>query len=43
MNPTGFEPAINGLFRLWFKNISIDETNPPRDLPIRDPQTINNI
>ena len=34
MNPTGFEPAINGLFRLRFKNISIYETNPLRDLPI---------
>jgi len=34
MNQTGFKPAINGLFRLRFKNISIDETSPFRDLPI---------
>ncbi len=42
MNPTGFEPAINGLFRLWFKNISIDEINPLGNLPIviRDPLII---
>jgi len=34
MDQTGFEPAINGLFRLWFKNIPINETRPLRDLPI---------